>query len=118
MDEAFTKMMDAFPSSYETPQMRPLWLSAWSDFSPSVIVRTVDIVIRNFITCPSLDEFLEEAQAESVKVIKSYMRERMVECTKCDMGFVETKPEFFRPCQSCLPDGFERWSRGSYEPTQ
>ena len=118
MDEAFTKMLDAFPTSYESPQMRPLWLSAWSDFSPAVIVRTVDIVIRNFVTCPSLDEFLEEAHAESVKVNKAYMRERMVECTSATWVLWKPSQIFFRPCESCLPDGHERWSRGSYEPTQ
>ena len=118
MDEAFARMVDAFPQSYETSQMRHLWLSSWSDFPMAVIVRTVDHVIRTYSSSPSLDEFLNEALADAVKVNRAYLRERMAECQKCDMGMVETKPDLFRPCDSCLPEAFERWSHGEYEPTQ
>ncbi len=118
MDDAFSKLIAAFATSYESPQMRPLWLSAWADFSPAVILRTVEFVIRTYASFPSLDEFLEEATGEAVKVNRAYMRERMIECTTCDMGMVEVKDNFFRPCIDCLPDAHERWARGMYEPTQ
>ena len=118
LDEAFSKLLAAFPTSYDAGQMRPLWLSAWSDYPLAVVVRTVEFVIRSYSTCPSLDEFLEEADAESMKVNRAYLRERMLVCPKCDMGMVETSPDLFRPCEDCLPEGYERWANGMYEPTQ
>jgi hypothetical protein len=117
LDDVFTKLLAAFPTSYDAGQMRPLWLSAWADFPLGVIVRTVEHVIRSYPTCPSLDEFLNEAETESLKVNRAHLRERMLVCEKCDMGMVETKPDLFRPCEDCLPEGYQRWFNGAYEPT-
>lgn len=116
-EEAFDKLLAAYPNSYGSSNMRPLWLDTWSGYSSSVIVRTVNHIIRTWHRCPSLDEFMKEATQEIEKQKVVARKEQMATCVKCHFGFVETKPDFFRPCEDCLPEGYEQWRSGKYEPT-
>lgn len=115
--DAFTKLLGAYPNSGDGRYMRTLWVDTWSSYPNSVIVRTVERVIRTWQRCPSLDEFMQEVTEEETRQSHAALRERMEACTKCDLGMVETKPNSFRPCDDCLPEGYERWCAGRYEPT-
>lgn len=115
-EEAFDKLLAAYPTTYGSSNMRPLWLDTWSGYSSSVIVRTVDHVIRTWHRCPSLDEFMKEAVAETERQKSIARKEQMDACTKCDQGFVENKPNSFRPCEDCAEESYERWRAGAYEP--
>jgi hypothetical protein len=80
-------------------------------------VRTVDHVVRTWQRCPSLDEFMQQVAVEIERQNFVARKERMEACNKCLTGFIETKPDFFRPCEDCLPEGYEQWRSGNYEPT-
>lgn len=116
LEDAFTKLIAAFPTSYETNEMRALWLQEWSQHPSSIVVRTVDRIIRTWQRFPSLDEFLEESKGEAKRQNRALRQQMMEECPKCDCGMVETKPNSFRPCEDCLPEGYEQWANGNYEP--
>jgi len=118
LDDAFEKLIAGFPTSFATDKMRALWLDTWSQHPKSVISRTVTTVVRTWQRFPSLDEFMELAEKESGKQSFVAQREKMDACPKCDCGMVETKENHFRPCENCLPDGYDRWAVGAYEPRQ
>jgi hypothetical protein len=115
-EESFTKLLGAFPTSYASEQMQTLWIDTWSQHPHRVIARTVNTVVRTWQRFPSLDEFMELAEKESGKQSFISQREKMDACLKCDSGMVETKDNHFRPCDSCLPDGYGQWASGQYEP--
>jgi len=116
LDHAFAKLMAAFPDKYSSDQMESLWMHEWQQLPSSIVVRTVDKIIRTWQQFPSLDEFLVECAAEAKSQNRALRREMMEECPKCDTGMVETKPNAFRPCEDCLPEGYEQWVNGNYEP--
>jgi|TARA_R110002020_G_scaffold50348_7_gene142349 hypothetical protein len=116
-DAAFTKLLNAYPNSYDGGNMRALWTDTWAAYDNSVIVRTVDHVVRTWQRCPSLDEFMQQVAVEIERQNFVARKERMEACNKCLTGFIETKPDFFRPCEDCLPEGYEQWRSGNYEPT-
>jgi len=116
VEQSFDKLLAAFPTSYGSDQMRVLWLDEWSQHPNSVIHRTVNTVVRTWQRCPSLEEFMELAEKESGKQSFVAQREKMDACPKCDCGMVETKDNHFRPCENCLPEGYDRWVVGVYEP--
>ncbi len=118
METQLTRLLNAYPDSYETEAMRSLWLSKWSDHPTSVIFRSVDRAIRAFHNCPGLDEFMEIVADESVRQNRAVLRERMENCSDCDQGFIESKENHFHPCENCLPDAHHRWVAGDYEPTR
>ena len=115
--KALFRLVAAFPDNYATEQMNTLWLSRWEDYHISIIHRSVDLAIREFTQFPALDEFMEIVMDESTRQNKAALRERMALCQSCDHGYIETRPDFFRPCENCLPDAYHRWAAGDYEPT-
>ena len=117
-DKAFTKLLAAYPTSIEGPKMRGLWTDTWSAYEPSAVVRTVDHIVRTWQRCPSLDEFMTEVENEKQRQNYIARKEKMEACPNCDHGLVETKPDFFRPCEDCLPEGYQQWRNGNYEPSK
>jgi len=113
-EKALEHLLAGFPTSYASDQMRTLWLDTWSQHPVSVISRTVDSVRRTAVKFPSLDEFMGLAEEEATKQQRIGRRDRMDKC-ECHSGFVETKPDTFRPCEKCLPETYARWSSGEYE---
>ncbi len=116
LQDAYAKLLAAYPGSRSSDQMEALWFNEWQQLPSAVVVRTVDKIVRTWQRFPSLDEFLEEAAVEAKSQNRALRREMMEECSKCDHGMVETKPDAFRPCQDCLPEGYEQWVNGNYEP--
>ena len=117
-DKQLQRLLSAYPDSYITEQMNKLWLPKWSDYSMSVIHRSVDRAIREFHQFPKLDEFMEIVVDESTRQNRAALRDRMDNCSICDHGYIETKPDAFRPCENCIPDTYHRWAVGDYEPSQ
>ena len=115
---ALLRLLEAFPDNYATDQMNMLWLSKWREYHISTVHRSVDRAIREFTQFPALDEFMELVMYESTRQNKAALRERMEHCKSCDHGYIETRSDFFRPCEDCLPDAYHRWAAGDYEPTK
>ena len=114
---ALLRLLEAFPDNYATEQMNTLWLSRWENYHISVIYRSVDRAIKEFTQFPALDEFIELATEETTRQNKAALRERMELCQSCDQGYIETRSNFFRPCEDCLPDTYHRWAAGDYQST-
>ena len=114
-EKALDNLLEGFPTSYASEQMRSLWLHEWQEHPLSVISRTVYVVRRDLKEFPSLDEFMALAEEEAKKQQRIGRRERMEKCS-CHSGFVETDPDMFRPCQKCLPETYDQWTSGEYEP--
>jgi len=118
LDDTFSKLLDAYPDSYDAGNMRELWTQTWEKEPLSVIVRTADRLMKTWQRCPSLDEFMEETKKETHRQNRAALLEQMDACPECDHGYIETKENTFKPCHSCLPDSYERWAVGDYEPTR
>lgn len=114
-EKAFDKLFERFPNNYASEKMRTLWLDTWSQHPIRVISRTVDTVIRELQQFPSIDEFMVMADKETKRQARIARQEQMANCD-CYSGFIETEPEMYRPCESCLPETYERWTSGEYEP--
>ena len=115
LEKALNNLLEGFPTSYASEQMQTLWLDTWSQHPLSVISRTVYTVRRDLEQFPSLDEFMALAEEEAKKQERIGRQERMQKCS-CHSGFVETDPDMFRPCESCLPETYAQWTNGEYEP--
>jgi len=118
-DSAFSKLIGAYSTSFDTGAMRPTYLAAWESLSDAVVSRTVNYFIYNWQRCPSLNEFMEESEKEQISQQRSSRKEDMANCRKCDSGWIEVGEdnEQFKPCESCRPETFENWATGEYAPS-
>ena len=116
---AFTKLLGAYPQSFDAGAMRPTYLEAWEDLPDAVVSRTVDWFIKNWQRCPTLNEFMQQSQREQTLQRSSNQRRVMANCRKCDSGWIEGGEDSgqFKPCESCRPETFENWATGEYAPS-
>jgi len=118
-DAAFTKLLGAYPQSFDAGAMRPTYLEAWEDLPDAVVSRTVDWFIKNWQRCPTLNEFMQQSQREQTLQRSSNHKREMANCRKCDSGWIEVGEDSgqFKPCESCRPETFENWATGEYAPS-
>tara|TARA_R110002167_G_C12543567_1_gene640235 strand:+ start:179 stop:550 length:372 start_codon:yes stop_codon:yes gene_type:complete len=118
-DAAFTKLLGAYPQSFDAGAMRPTYLEAWEDLPDAVVSRTVDWFIKNWQRCPTLNEFMQQSQREHTLQRSSNQKREMANCRKCDSGWIEVGEDSgqFKPCESCRPETFENWATGEYAPS-
>lgn len=116
-DAAFTKLLGAYPQSFDAGAMRPTYLRAWEDLPDAVVSRTVDWFVKNWERCPTLNEFMVQAKSEGASQHRINRVKNMANCQKCYSGFIEVDVEkdTWKPCDTCLPDTFEQWREGAYE---
>ena len=113
-DAAFTKLLGAYPQSFDAGAMRPTYLGAWEDLPDAVVSRTVDWFVKNWQRCPTLNEFMAEAQNEQRSQRRINQKQNMANCQKCWVE-VDTSKDTWKPCDTCLPDTFEQWREGAYQ---
>ena len=118
-DEAFTKLINSYPTTFNAGNMRTTYLAAWEDLSDAVVSRTVEYFIKHFQRCPSLNEFMTQSTKEQTSQRRSSHIRDMANCKKCFSGWVEVdlKHDTWKPCESCLPETFENWATGEYAPS-
>ena len=117
-DASFTKLLNAYPNSIDAGSMRGTYLEAWAKVAVPVITRTVDYFLEHYQRCPSLDEFMEQAEKEKFRQQRSNRRLQIENCRACDHGWIlaDVTKDSYKPCESCLPETFESWATGAYLP--
>ncbi len=126
--QQFAKLVAAWPSAIIDDQTVGLWMRRFSGYAPSVVARTVDLLIDNSRDFPSVATFDEFAESEQSKQKHAQAAETRANCDRCSNGWTlekeltgndnhkgaATSADFASPCQVCLPDTHARWRAGDY----
>jgi hypothetical protein len=118
------RLVAAYPTANVDEQMLNVWMNKMRKYPPSVLTKTVDVLIDSCKFFPSLAEFSEFAQSERTKETLARQSEVRRDCQDCFSGWIDDhfekdgkRVEAFRPCPTCLPDGYEKWKAGEYAST-
>ena len=117
-NQAMNRLFDNYVNSEEREPLRFEWAPYLEKIDIAVVSRTVDHFIKDWRRIPSLAEFLDYATTEEQFQTKRKKQIQIKECAACDNGFVVVQNEPFtvRPCHSCLPEPYDAWVTGQYEP--
>ena len=124
------KLMAAYPASKVNEEMLPTWTNRMSRYTPSILTKTVDALIDTSPHFPSVARFAECAEAERLKEKQVRTARTRGECHECEGGwvYIDTPTEAVyadgtpkidtttKPCRTCLPEPYERWTAGEYKP--
>jgi len=124
----FARLVAAYPSTVVDDATVELWMRRFAKHQPSVVARTVALLIDNSIDFPSVATFDQFAESERTKQKQARAAETRTNCDRCDNGWsletvlsgnenhkgAETSVTFARPCSTCLPDTHARWVAGDY----
>ena len=125
-----SRLIAAYPSATVDENMLGVWTKKMGKVAPAVLTRTVDTLIDNCRFFPSVAEFVEFADSENSRLRLVQQTNTRRDCNKCVGGWIlhdeetgelnprgEMKVESVaKPCIICLPDTYEKWSAGAYEP--
>jgi len=128
--QQLARLIAAYPAATVDEAMLETWMKRLGRYSPSIVTKTVDVLIDNCRFFPSVAEFAEMAESERTKEKQAKSAMTRKACTRCDAGWIEqTEPTgtmgargepivntSVKPCATCLPDTHQRWRSGEYEP--
>jgi hypothetical protein len=126
------RLISAYPAATVDEGMLETWMKRMGRYSPSIVTKTVDVLIDNCRFFPSVAEFAEMAESERMKEKQAKMATTRSACDTCVSGWVlhdEPTDKTYAdgdpivkttasPCPTCLPDPYEKWRAGEYEPAR
>jgi hypothetical protein len=117
-NQAMNRLFDKYLPQAEKEPMRAQWAPYLEKVEISVVSRCVDHFTKEWNRIPSLAEFLDHATTEERLQAKRKKQTEVRNCPNCDSGFVTVQHEPFtvRPCHNCLPETYDAWVTGQYEP--
>jgi hypothetical protein len=124
------KLINAYPAVKANDEMVETWTKRMSRYTPSIMTKTVDTLIDTCRFFPSVAQFAECAEAERLKEKQVQTARTRGECHECEGGwvYIDTPTEAVyangtpkidtttKPCRTCLPEPYERWTAGEYKP--
>tara|TARA_Y100000296_G_C5138328_1_gene239523 strand:- start:23 stop:523 length:501 start_codon:yes stop_codon:yes gene_type:complete len=125
-----TKLIAAYPAAKVNDEMLETWTKRMGRYTPSIVTKTVDTLIDTCRFFPSVAQFAECAEAERSKEKQVQTARTRGECHECEGGwvYIDTPTEAVyangtpkidtttKPCRTCLPEPYERWTAGEYKP--
>ena len=130
VEKQLTKLVNAYPAVKVNDEMVEAWTKRMSRYTSSIMTKTVDALIDTCRFFPSVAQFAECAEAERLKEKQVRTARTRGECHECEGGwvYIDTPTEAVyangtpkidtttKPCRTCLPEPYERWTAGEYKP--
>jgi hypothetical protein len=118
-NQAFNRLLENYVDVAERESLRQEWMPHLKGLPIAVASRSIDHFIRDWRRIPTLAEFLEHAEVEASHQVTRKRHAEIEECPLCDKGHIvmQNEPFTVRPCHKCLPETYDAWATGRYEPS-
>ena len=126
--QQLARLIAAYPAATVDEAMLETWMKRLGRYSPSIVTKTVDVLIDNCRFFPSVAEFSEMAGSEQTREKHAKSVGIRSRCDRCDAGWIEETgatevnssgtsyvKTSVKPCATCLPDTHQKWKSGEYE---